>query len=205
MLWIIVLAALAVGTASADFSDEFNSTVLDPRWRLQGEDPTHWSLTARPGFLRIITQYFDGNNMRNWFAHFEAINGNFTVSAKLIARPDYVGQLGAVWAAPDTNVAGPPPAMVGYANDHSFRGIFGMVYDSMRSLPYSDTLVYLRIRTRGDTVFTEYSPNNSTWTVLRARWNPPFNRHGISGLMAMNAINLGATPRYCQYSCVNSS
>lgn len=32
------------------------SPSLDPRWSWINEDATHWSLTARPGFMRIITQ-----------------------------------------------------------------------------------------------------------------------------------------------------
>jgi len=200
MFWSLVPPALAfagmvmlAGVASADFLDEFNLPQLDPRWRIQGEDSTHWSLTARPGFLRIMTQYFDGNNMRNWFGHFEAINGNFEVSVKLIARPDSAGQLGAVWADYDTLLSGPPQAIVGYANSYSYKGVFGMIHDSMSSLPYSDTLVYVRIRTSGNTAFAEYSPNNSNWTVLLS--GGPFTGHQVSGVIAMNALDLGGTPQ----------
>lgn len=50
---------------TAVWTDEFSSPTvmeifaassIDPPWSWLNEDPTHWSLTARPGFLRIITQ-----------------------------------------------------------------------------------------------------------------------------------------------------
>jgi len=192
MFWFLVLPALAfagtvqlAGVANADFTDEFSVPQLDPGWQIMNSDTTHWSLTARPGFLRIMTQYFDGNNMTNWFGHLEAISGNFEVSVKLIARPDSAGQLGAIFAYYDTTLSGPPQAMVGYGNAYSYKGVFGIVNDTTwTSLPYSDTLVYLRIRTSGDTAFAEFSPDNSTWTVLKSGY--PFPLHQVSGLMAMN-------------------
>ncbi|HJW91275.1 MAG TPA: hypothetical protein VJ436_11600, partial [Anaerolineales bacterium] len=34
----------------------FSATELDPAWSWVDEDPTHWSLIDRPGYLRITTQ-----------------------------------------------------------------------------------------------------------------------------------------------------
>jgi beta-xylosidase len=39
--------------------DNYDSTELRNEWHWLREDPTHWSLSARPGFLRIVTQNRD--------------------------------------------------------------------------------------------------------------------------------------------------
>jgi hypothetical protein len=62
ILITIVLLALLPARAtdqlesSASWTDEFQGPALAPRWSWAREDPTHWSLSARPGYLRIITQ-----------------------------------------------------------------------------------------------------------------------------------------------------
>ncbi|MGD8968762.1 MAG: hypothetical protein PVI07_14750, partial [Anaerolineae bacterium] len=38
------------------WSDDFSSLSLGPTWSWVREDPTHWSLTQHPGFLRMTTQ-----------------------------------------------------------------------------------------------------------------------------------------------------
>ncbi len=189
VFWVLVMLA---GAASADFLDEFNSSVLDPRWGIGWEDPTHWSLTARPGFLRIITKYCEGDTMWNSFYHVEAIPGNFEVSTKLIARPDSAGQVAGVYADYDSLFIGRPRAAAGVVNISPYgKMVFGMINDSLYGLPYSDTLVYLRIRTSGNTAFAEYSPNNSNWTVLSL--GGPFPGHQVSGVMAMISSEFGGT------------
>jgi regulation of enolase protein 1 (concanavalin A-like superfamily) len=59
-----VVVLLSRNTASP-YDDDFSSTTLDPKWHWIREDPTHWSLTDNPGYLRIVTQQKDiwqGNN-----------------------------------------------------------------------------------------------------------------------------------------------
>jgi beta-xylosidase len=42
-------------------SDDFNETALGPQWEWNhNPDDAHWSLTARPGFLRLIPMPADG-------------------------------------------------------------------------------------------------------------------------------------------------
>jgi beta-xylosidase len=40
----------------AEWIDDFDSPTLDSRWLWVNEDPSHWSLTERPGFMRITAQ-----------------------------------------------------------------------------------------------------------------------------------------------------
>lgn len=194
IMWIIVLTALTAGTASADFLDEFNSPVLDPGWRIINEDTNYWSLTDRPGYLRIETQFFMSVPV-NFFAHVEVITGNFSVTAKLICHPDSAGQVAMVYADYDT-MGQMPWAIVGCGNYLGYGTVvLTMLGDSISGAFYPDTLVYLRIRTYEDTVFAEYSPDSQNWTVIRSAWNPLFNEHQWSGVMAINQADLGATPQ----------
>jgi len=72
---LIVLCALFVSytTSGASlatlYDDEFNTAQLNARWSWIREDASHWSLTAAPGFLQIITQegdLFQGyDNLKN--------------------------------------------------------------------------------------------------------------------------------------------
>jgi beta-xylosidase len=55
--------------AGSNWVDDFDSQTLDSRWFWIGEDPSHWSLSANPGYMSITTQegslYLDSNDMKN--------------------------------------------------------------------------------------------------------------------------------------------
>jgi len=194
IMWILFLATLIAGPANADFNDEFNSPVLDPGWWIINEDTNYWSLTDRPGFLRIETQFFMTVPV-NFFAHVEVITGNFSVTSKLICHPDSAGQVALIYAGYDT-LGQTPWAIVGCGNYLGYGTVvLTMLGDSISGTFYPDTLVYLRIRTCEDTVFGEYSPDSVNWTIIRSALNPLFNEHQWSGVMAVNQADLGATPQ----------
>jgi hypothetical protein len=59
MLTITLLNVSPVSSAPSylySWQDEFESTTLAPQWSWVREDSDHWSLTASPGDMRIITQ-----------------------------------------------------------------------------------------------------------------------------------------------------
>jgi hypothetical protein len=194
IMWSVVLAAVFAGLVYADFLDEFSSPVLDPGWRIINEDTNYWSLTDRPGFLRIETQFFTTIPV-NFFTHVEAITGNFSVTSKLICRPDSAGQVALIYADYDT-LAQMPWAIVGCGNYLGYGTVvLSMLGDSISGAFYLDTLVYLRIRVSEDTVFGEYSPDSQNWNIIRSAYNPLFTGHQWSGVMAVNQADLGATPQ----------
>jgi len=59
----------ATATQQCSWRDDFSTPLLNAAWGWVREDPTHWSLTSRPGFMRITTQAGDlwgsNNNARN--------------------------------------------------------------------------------------------------------------------------------------------
>jgi hypothetical protein len=192
--WTIIFAAFAAGPASADFLDEFSSSTLDPGWRISWEDPAHWSLTERPGFLRIKTQYSQYDTMWNSFYHTEGISGNFEARAKIVCRPDSAGQMAGIYADYDSSFTGQPHAVTGFTNIASEgRMVFGMINGVSDGVYYNDTLVYLRIRTHGDTVDAQYSNDNSNWQTVAS--GGPFIGHQVSGMIAMNDYMAGGTPQ----------
>jgi len=188
---------LACSPGRADFWDEFPGPPLDPGWGISNNDSTHWSLTARPGHLQILTKYFPnmGDTMWNSFYHLERITGDFEVSARIVARPDSAGQAAVLYAEYDSTNQGQPNAVVLYGND--FIGgqlVWGTINHSAPNWAlYSDSVVYLRLRKHGDTAFAEYSPNGTSWTTLTQ--GSPFGNHWISGFNAANLQEMGAVPQ----------
>ena len=59
----------AVPGTDPGWRDDFDSPTLAPRWFWVREEPSHWSLSANPGYLRITTQaggvYSDTNDQKN--------------------------------------------------------------------------------------------------------------------------------------------
>ena len=69
---VVILLATALSANAAPmaassimWTDDFSSSSLDSHWSWIREVPTHWSLSAQPGFLRITTQqtFSDVNNI----------------------------------------------------------------------------------------------------------------------------------------------
>jgi hypothetical protein len=55
-IWTFPALAAPGAPEATAWTDDFDSPTLDPRWFWLNEDPTHWSLTARPGFMRVTAQ-----------------------------------------------------------------------------------------------------------------------------------------------------
>jgi hypothetical protein len=168
---------------------------LNPGWRISNQDSTHWSLTARPGYLQILTQYYASNGtLMNIFVHHEAIPGDWQASARIVARPDSMGQAALLYAEYDSLNSGQPNAIVMFGNVAGFWVVDGAIGGGTGGYAfYSDTVVYLRVRKQSDTAFAEYSPNGTSWTILDQ--GSPFPSLWVSGVGAANMQDLGATPQ----------
>jgi xylan 1,4-beta-xylosidase len=68
-------------------SDFFDSDKLNPEWRLLGYSPTSpWSLTARPGWIRLTQQNQHGTVIKNDAEH------NYSLITRVDFEPDDSGQ-----------------------------------------------------------------------------------------------------------------
>jgi beta-xylosidase len=65
------------------FVDDFSSTVLNSQWSWIGEEPSLWSLTANPGYMRLSTQAGAGTN----FLVLPMPTGDFMVETHVFAEP----------------------------------------------------------------------------------------------------------------------
>jgi hypothetical protein len=154
------------------WDDQFDSASLDPTWAWMYEDPTHWSLSDMPDFMRITTQEANANLLVR-----DAPLGNFEIRTHVLFTPTENYQIAALQVYGDDNnylklgrafCDVPPPNCVG--NGIYFDDIENGVFTGSNyaiTLPVSNE-VYLRIVRNGNT-FTGYaSPNGTSWTELGA-------------------------------------
>jgi hypothetical protein len=186
----------AAATPPVTWTDDFSSSSLDGRWSWIREDATHWSLTDRPGFLRITTQdgtiFFSGGDGKNLLLQ-SAPLGDFEIRTRVFFAPtenfQYAGLLvyddddnfvllnrgfcsfcigSAIYF--DSEIGGSPPAPI--------------------SAPVSITDTYLRIQKAGAVYTASYSIDGNSWTVLGSHTNSSLTPKMI-GISASNS-NAGA-------------
>jgi beta-xylosidase len=96
---VVALILLAYSSVSATaptlapgvtWTDEFDSPSLDPRWSWIREDPEHWDLSQRPGFLRIYSEagslYQTSNDGTNLLVRTAPI-GDFEIETRVLFTP----------------------------------------------------------------------------------------------------------------------
>ncbi len=81
---------------STVWADQFAVPGLDPSWSWIAEDPTHWSLTDNPGFLRIVTQEQDSNRLVQ-----AAPRGDFELRTRVLFTPEANYQIAGLYVYRD--------------------------------------------------------------------------------------------------------
>jgi pimeloyl-ACP methyl ester carboxylesterase len=71
--------------SSSTWTDNFDGPTLDSRWSWIREDPSHWSLTALPGFLRIITNQ-SSSTVNNILVQVAPL-GDYEIQTRLLFTP----------------------------------------------------------------------------------------------------------------------
>jgi beta-xylosidase len=154
--------------SAAAWTDDFQGPTLDPRWSWAREDQTHWSLSARPGHLRIFTQtggiYGTTEKQKNLLL-MPAPKGDFRIVTKCTIDPtenfQYAGLM--VYQGRNNYVQ----INRAFTDGNSFN--FDMEADGKpinKRVPASATTFYLRITKHGDTYTGDYSPDGETWTTV---------------------------------------
>ena len=174
-LWLLVLAPLLVAPAPATSAspsgllwlDEFSNSTLDPAWSWVSEDPTHWSLTAAPGHLRITTQTggiaYPGSSQRNILLA-AAPAGDYQITTRVNIAPCENYQHAAILVYEDgDNYVELNRAYVD-RQTVDFDGEAGGVITSLQR-PETATSLYLRIVKSGTTYRGYYSPDGQAWEL----------------------------------------
>jgi hypothetical protein len=152
------------------WADQFADPTLDPLWSWLAEDPSHWSLTAHPGFLRIITQQQSNNRLvRN------APLRDFEIRTRELFTPTQNFQIAGLYVYGDADnylVLGraycdvAPPTCVGNGIyfDHIEGGAWIGSNYAMTTTVQNEA--YLRIVGNGSDLTGYVSENGTEWTPV---------------------------------------
>jgi len=155
---------------TAVWDDQFENTSLNPRWSWINEDATHWSLSANPGYMRIITQQQDKNRLVQ-----DVPSGDFEIRTYLIFDPGENFQFAALYVYGDEdnflkfgrafcNKA--PPECVGngiyfdYVEDGELTG------GNFATAVTEQSLAYLRLVSDGANFTAFVSTNGTSWEEI---------------------------------------
>jgi hypothetical protein len=187
--------ALLTGTCLAQcpptplpFVNNFDSPTLDSCWFWIREDTSHWSLTERPGWMRIVTQdgFVGYNNNSNMLLRRKPM-APFTVETKLVITPAVPYQNGqlVLWEAADKFIHLYRHADVGGGQMICFQGAAGSGINSCAS--FADSLTWLRLTISGDLVSAYFARDASSWLWLGSAIQPwVFDTNAFVGLSADN-------------------
>jgi len=175
---LLIVCSLPLVGRAATWQDQFASTKLGSSWGWIREDGSCWSLTERPGFLRIVLQrgglYSEANNTRNLLVQ-PSPQGDYGVEIYLEFTPrENFQKAGIVFYEDDDNVL-----FFGRAHcDEAIEGCVGnaLYFDVEESgelddsvpplVPRDATSAFLRLEKSGRLFVAKYSPDGDTWTVV---------------------------------------
>jgi beta-glucuronidase len=205
-----VLTVKRVDTAATTSSDTFDSPTLDTHWQIVRPDSAGWSLTDRPGSLRLSTlpgdEYGQDNDGGNLFMRTGTPAVDLTATAAV--------------SAPGLTADAQQVGLLLYADDDNYAKIdFGVSKteapvvqftsevhggaSASTSVPYAGSHLRLRLVRRGPTVTGEYSPDGQAWYPVASGTGP------TNGNVALQAVsgNTGApvVPTYVDDVTVTTS
>lgn len=145
--------------------DDFDDSSLNDRWTWVRQDPTHWSLTDHPGFMRIITQpegIWSTLNEQHNLLLTSAPLGDFSITTRVTFTPTQnYHQAGLLVYQDDDNY-------IKLHRAYDDGNWVGFVLEAAgtpfaEGVQVSETDVYLRISKGGSTYIGEYSVDGIDW------------------------------------------
>jgi predicted amidohydrolase YtcJ len=137
-------------------------------WSWVREDATHWSLTAKPGHLRIVTQtggiYGAGNNQQNLLL-VDAPVGDYLITTRVTIAPSENFQHAALLVyQDDDNYVQLNRAFVSGGTVNFDREVGGVTANTQQVA--EATTLHLCIAKMGSTYRGFHSPDGQTWTGI---------------------------------------
>ena len=162
----------SVDPVASPASDDFASAELDAGWDVVRPEPSGWSLTDRPGSLRLSTlpggETGTSNDGKNLFVRTNTPQSDFTASVSV--------------DAPELSADFQQVGLYAYAGDDDYvkvdlgwvdgRRAIEMLSESggkvgaRTSVPYDEQTAELRLVRRGSDVTVEYSADGTDWFTL---------------------------------------
>ncbi|GAB6928179.1 hypothetical protein JCM10914A_21620 [Paenibacillus sp. JCM 10914] len=162
-------------------NDEFQSDTLNNQWNWVRENSLNWSLTQRPGYMRIVSESGDivdgGATARNILLT-GAPEGDWTIETKMDGKPAGQWSQGGLIVYEDDRTYFRMTRLYGAGNQFQFT----KQVDAVRShVEVPDTIAsttsYMRIVKQGDTYSGFYSEDGLTyaqvWTAQTAQLTNP--------------------------------
>ena len=219
VILMIVLLVPPLGTTSGEVSykvflpamareykapkrDDFNGPLLDPMWSWIAEDPPNWSVTDRPGFLRIVC-HPGGPDNRN-FLWTAAPEGDYEVTTRVLFTPTANFQkAGLVLYMADSTFVSlgrafcnlDPPLCVGNGIyfDRVEQGTF--LGGNFVTATTNPSEAYLRVRREGNAYSAFYSEDGTTWTFMGTHTPSPgvdLSKLGVTSWALMDDLYVEA-------------
>lgn len=184
------LSVSAVASQDQSWIEEIDSLTLDSRWSWGNEDPTHWSLTDNPGYLRILTQ--EGSLFTDSYKNLLLTTPNlenYHITTKVTFTPIEGVQSASLVVFQDAQNYIQLSRRFGTENEILFRvGIDGSILVN-KNIPETANTVYLRISKLSDFYAGAYSLDGNSWTKAGQYYgsfnNPQVGLHAGNGPSTM--------------------
>lgn len=174
-LAVTASAATRASPSLSAWTDDFDAPALKSIWAWAHQDATRWSLSERPGWLKLTSQVGALELGENWnMLAANAPAGDFTIETRLLFTPtENIQRAGLViQQSPGNHVAllrafcGFPPDCVGNGIylDHAAGGqLIGSNFAITGTLPGE---VFLRLMRAGDVYTGFMSADGASWTLV---------------------------------------
>jgi regulation of enolase protein 1 (concanavalin A-like superfamily) len=173
------------------FEDHFTGAALNPSWHWSREVPTHWSLSAAPGYLRILTQPVDiWRDTNNAPLLLRAIsNQDFTIQTRIVMTPaENYHQGGLVIYQDDDNYVRLTYAYIDGLMFEFGKEVAGEFESVQVAAPSVVQALYLQLVKRGTSYSAYYSQDGVNWTYIASHQNVNCIP-SQAGLLAFNAVD----------------
>jgi len=180
--------------------DDFAAPALSSRWSWVNEDPALWSLTARPGFLRLVThpgRFHDKN-----VALMRMPAGNVQIDTRLLFTPTQNVQMAGLVLWQDS--ANYVVILRCYCDSGAMCVGNGIYFDWVTAGAAGGQAValavpqtgeaYLRLLRQGSQVSGYYSADGAAWTLVGSHTPPAGLVYGYGGLSAARDLGDARIP-----------